>query len=659
MKHQLKNLTNTKVMDYHSTDDTGQENPGYDDETSSQAESLSTKDSARLEENTKDEVSREQWGNPIEFLLSCIAMSVGLGNIWRFPFTAYENGGGAFLIPYIIVLILIGKPLYYMELCMGQFASYGSVKVWAMVPAFRGIGYGQAIATWCVVTYYVSLMALTIFYFIASFFPTLPWASCNGEPKCYDATTNISTIKDISKYQPAAEIYFETKVLKLHPGGLDDGIYAPDWKLTLCLLLSWIILFLILVQGVKSAGKSAYFTALFPYVVLIIMLGRGASLPGAVDGIWFFINPDWKKVLEPTVWFKAVGQSFFSLSVGFGSITMFSSYNSFRHNVYRDVTIISIVDTLTSFLAGLTIFGILGHLAHETGLPVSKVVSGGGSGLAFISYPDVLSRFNVVPQVFAVLFFLMLFTLGVGSASALTGCIITIIHDKFPDIPKYLITIFVCIAGFLLGLFYVTPQGQFILDLVDYFGGNFVIYILAFFEVVAVNYVYGMKNFIRDIEFMLGRKTGIYWRICWSLIIPIFLFYIFVTTVDEAVKKGFKSGGYVFNGGAIAFGVCLAVFALILVPIFIGLTIYRSYKEKRQVWEAMKLSFTATEEWGPKDSETQEEYQEFLRKKKELKTFSTKEYLDVKDEVYRTPFFHFRFAIKEFGSFIKELYWND
>ncbi|KAB7506127.1 Sodium-dependent nutrient amino acid transporter 1 [Armadillidium nasatum] len=591
------------------------------------------------------------------FFCRALQCQSALETFWRFPFTAYENGGGAFLIPYIIVLVLIGKPLYYMELCMGQFASYGSVKVWAMVPAFRdiqilnilmmniysyennnfiwdenlknnksyniviyvfsGIGYGQAIATWCVVTYYVSLMALTIFYFIASFFPKLPWASCN--------------------------------ILKLHPGGLDDGIYAPDWKLTLCLLFSWIILFLILVQGVKSSGKSAYFTALFPYVVLIIMLGRGASLPGAVDGIWFFINPDWKRILEPTVWFKAVGQSFFSLSVGFGSIIMFSSYNNFRHNVYRDVTIISVVDTLTSFLAGLTIFGILGHLAHETGLPVSDVVSGGGSGLAFISYPDVLSRFNVVPQLFAVLFFLMLFTLGVGSASALTGCIITIIQDKFPDIPKYLITIFVCIAGFLLGLFYVTPQGQFILDLVDYFGG----------VIVAVNYVYGMKNFIRDIEFMLGRKTGIYWRICWSLIIPIFLFYIFITTVDEAVKKGFKSGGYVFKGGAIAFGVCLALFALILVPVFIGLTIYRSYKEKRQVWEALKLSFTATEEWGPKDSETQEEYQEFLRMKKEFKTLSTKEYLDVKDEVYRTPFFHFRFAIKEFWSFIKELYWND
>lgn len=171
------------------------------------------------------------------------------------------------------------------------------------------------------------------------------------------------------------------------------------------------------------------------------------------------------------VWFKAVGQSFFSLSVGFGSIIMFASYNKFDHNVYRDAAIVSLVDTLTSFLAGLTIFSILGHLAHDLGVSVEDVLNGGGSGLAFISYPDVLARFDYVPQLFSVLFFLMLFTLGVGSASALTGCIITIISDQFPKVSNFLITSVVCVIGFLLGLFYVTPQGQYILDLVDYFGG--------------------------------------------------------------------------------------------------------------------------------------------------------------------------------------------
>lgn len=246
---------------------------------------------------------------------------------------------------------------------------------------------------------------------------------------------------------------------------------APEWRLSLCLLFSWIILFVVLAKGVQSSGKAAYFTALFPYVVLFIMLIRGATLPGAVNGVMYFIEPRWEKLKDPEVWYAAVDQSFFSLSVGFGSIIMFSSYNDFRHNVYRDAAIISVTDTLTSLLAGFTTFAILGHLADQLGVEVSEVVKGGGTSLAFVSYPDVLARFDWVPQLFAVLFFLMLFTLGVGSASALTGCIITIICDEFPHFKKWLVTLIVCIAGFLLGLFYVTPQGQYVLELINYYGG--------------------------------------------------------------------------------------------------------------------------------------------------------------------------------------------
>ena len=150
---------------------------------------------------------------------------------------------------------------------------------------------------------------------------------------------------------------------------------------------------------------------------------------------------------------------------------MFASYNGFRHNVFRDATIISITDTLTSLLAGFTIFAIMGHLADQLGKEVEDVLKEGGTTLAFVSYPDVLARFQFAPQFFAVMFFLMLFTLGVGSASALTGCVITIICDDFPAFKKPLVTLAVCCVGMLMGLFYVTPQGQYILTLVDHYGG--------------------------------------------------------------------------------------------------------------------------------------------------------------------------------------------
>nr|CAD7568158.1 unnamed protein product [Timema californicum] len=176
---------------------------------------------------------RPQWSNGVEFIMSCIAMSVGLGNVWRFPFTAYENGGGAFLIPYIIVLFIIGKPMYYMEMAMGQFSSYGAVKVWNISPILTGdgvnpytdsrskivnpsssgLGYGQIFSTLCIVTYYVSLMAITAFYFIMSFKSVLPWAVCQPDwgANCFDGSEN-QTFNASSNQMSSSEYYFNARV---------------------------------------------------------------------------------------------------------------------------------------------------------------------------------------------------------------------------------------------------------------------------------------------------------------------------------------------------------------------------------------------------------------------------------------------------------------
>lgn len=159
--------------------------------------------------NAKPE--RQQWGNDKEFLLSCIAMSVGLGNVWRFPFTAYENGGGAFLIPYIIILIVIGKPYYLLEMILGQFSSRSAIKIWAIAPAFRGVGIAQCITMLALASYYCSLMALTLFYLVASFQTELPWGRCREEwgEFCVDSLpgNHSARIENIS-YSSSAELYF-------------------------------------------------------------------------------------------------------------------------------------------------------------------------------------------------------------------------------------------------------------------------------------------------------------------------------------------------------------------------------------------------------------------------------------------------------------------
>ncbi|KAH8236195.1 hypothetical protein KR026_006411, partial [Drosophila bipectinata] len=590
----------------------------------------------------KAQVERSNWGNGLEFLMSCISVSVGLGNVWRFPFTAYENGGGAFLIPYIIVLFLIGKPMYYLEMIMGQFTSQGTVKIWSVCPGFVGVGYGQAFGTICIISYYSSLLALTLYYLFVSFQSELPWSYCREDwLNCVDSrpaeytenlltglASNVSTLasnltssasgtgvslladNQTDKLQSSSEIYFLDVVIK-EKLDISDGIGNPDWKLTLALLTSWVVIFLVIMRGVKSSGKAAYFLALFPYVVLIVLLIRAVTLEGAREGIIFFLEPQWGELLNPTVWKNAVVQCFFSLAVGSGPIIMFASYNRFDHGIYRDAMIVTTLDTLTSLLGGITIFAILGNLAHNLNIENIRDVVRSGTGLAFISYPDAISKFQAVPQLFSVLFFFMLFVLGIGSIVALQSTIVTIICDQFKGLRYWKVALGTSICGFLMGLVYVTPGGQWILTLVDFYGGTYVVFILAIFELAGIVWIYGLQNFCDDIEFMCNRRVSLYWRMCWSFFTPVMMIVIFIysmVTIEpiQYSELYFPEAGNV--AGWLLFGIGAAQF-----PLW-GLW-YVSRHREGSFCSSIMASLKPNEKWGPANAEVKREWQIFKSQK--------------------------------------------
>ncbi|XP_011705286.1 PREDICTED: sodium-dependent nutrient amino acid transporter 1-like isoform X3 [Wasmannia auropunctata] len=571
---------------------------------------------------------RATWNNSMEFLMSCIAVSVGFGNIWRFPFTAYENGGGAFLIPYVILLFLVGKPFYFLEMIIGQFSGCSSVKVWSMSPGFVGVGWAQFCSTIALATYYSSLMALTLYYLIASFSAELPWATCLEEwgDACVDSSTkrnhsadsttegNVNVLNDFlnssGKLQSSAELYFSRVVLH-EKENIDDGIGWPDWKLTMCLLGSWTAVCMVLFQGVKSSGRFSYFLAIFPYIVLIALLVRAVTLDGSINGILYFITPKWSKLLEPTVWYAAVTQCFFSLSVCFGSIITYSSHNSFKHNIYRDVMIITSLDTVTSMLAGCTIFGILGNLAYELGVEdISKVVRG-GAGLAFVSYPDAIAKFNFLPQLFAILFFFMMFVLGVGSAVGMTTGIITVINEQFPKLKTWQIVVPTCLLGFSIGTVYVTPGGQFILTLVDYYGTSFVVFILASFEMTGVIWFYGLENFLEDFEFMLDRKPSVYWRICWFIMTPLILITIFIYTI--ATLSPLTYGGTSLPRYAHAVGWTILCFGVLQIPLWMLIAMLKNWE--LPFMQMLRKAFAPASGWGPREVQQRKDWRIFKEEK--------------------------------------------
>ncbi|GAB1606135.1 sodium- and chloride-dependent glycine transporter 2-like [Argonauta hians] len=580
---------------------------------------------SEVQEVKPKENERGNWGNKAEFMLSCIGLSVGLGNVWRFPYLAYKHGGAAFLIAYLILQLFIGKPMYFMELVMGQYSGKGPTSVWEMNPSAKGIGIAMNFISLFVAIYYNVIMAYTLFYFFASMQKTLPWSTCENfldkNETCISSrmmcTGNISLDKDgcicIDNTEPgyniscinstksltAPALYFQYEVTELSAGLEPENIGIPLWRLTLCLLLSWIIVIACLYKGVKSSGKVVYFTATFPYIILIILLIRGCTLEGAIKGIKKFIIPDWNKFSDLEMWVDAAGQMFFSLSVCFGGIIMFGSFNKFRNNIYIDSLIISVMDLVTSIISGFVIFSVLGGLSHESNVEIDQLAKS-GFNLAFVVYPEALARLPV-PQLWSILFFFMLFTLGLDSEFALLETVLTSLQDEFPKLRKYkaVLCITFGICCFLFALPCACPGGGYVIDLLDGYAASFSVLCVAACELIAVMWVYGARRFMNNIKYMIGYTPhpGFYWIFCWTIVAPIIISMLFFYKIIRFNPPKYANGD-VFPEYAQGIGWFLFTICLIPIPLY---AIYRFALEPGSIKERFHAITSPTKRWGPSE----------------------------------------------------------
>ncbi|XP_011921344.1 PREDICTED: sodium-dependent noradrenaline transporter isoform X2 [Cercocebus atys] len=333
-----------------------------------------------------DAQPRETWGKKIDFLLSVVGFAVDLANVWRFPYLCYKNGGGAFLIPYTLFLIIAGMPLFYMELALGQYNREGAATVWKICPFFKGVGYAVILIALYVGFYYNVIIAWSLYYLFSSFTLNLPWTDCGhtwNSPNCTDPKLlNGSVLGNHTKYSkykftPAAEFY-ERGVLHLHESSGIHDIGLPQWQLLLCLMVVVVVLYFSLWRGVKTSGKVVWITATLPYFVLFVLLVHGVTLPGASNGINAYLHIDFYRLKEATVWIDAATQIFFSLGAGFGVLIAFASYNKFDNNCYRDALLTSSINCITSFVSGFAIFSILGYMAHEHKVNIEDVATEDG-----------------------------------------------------------------------------------------------------------------------------------------------------------------------------------------------------------------------------------------------------------------------------------------
>lgn len=525
---------------------------------------------------------RPKWDNKIQYLLTCIGFAVGLGNVWRFPYLCQIYGGGAFLIPYLIALVFEGLPLLYLELAIGQRMRLGSTGVWNSIsPFLGGVGIGSAIVSFLVSIFYNTLLAWVLWYFFHSFQEPLPWATCplNDDRTGLDEECEKSTSVNYFWYRETLNITTEI--------GSSGDI---QWTMVVCLATAWAIVFICFIKGIQSMGKAVYVTATFPYLVLTIFLIRAITLPGAVDGLEYLFTPDWDVLKKPQVWLDAATQIFFSLSVAFGGLIAFSSYNDEKNNCERDAVLVGVINSATSLYASIPIFSILGFkaksafnkcqdvnilkLTNQFDTPDKNITyetydmwheyfnttypdevsllnlqkcdlqkfldqSASGTGLAFIVFTEAVIEMPG-SQVWAILFFIMLFSLGLSSMFGNVQGVLTPIQD-FKIVPKWIpdevITGVLCMISFLVALLFTLGSGNYWLEVFNAYVGSVPLLIIAFFEIVGVIYVRGMKRFSDDILYMTGRRPNIFWKACWMVISPVMLFSVLIAYVVVQAEK--------------------------------------------------------------------------------------------------------------------------
>jgi len=469
------------------------------------------------------ELTRERWTSRTTFLFAAIGSAIGLGNIWRFPYLAYDNGGGAFLVAWIIGLLALGIPWLLMEFGMGRMFQRGAPGVFASIgKKWEWLGWWAVFVAFLIVTYYTVIIAWSLRYAISSV--TMAWGT--GEEGAAGTAD-----------------FFFGDILQLSGGPGELG--GIVWLTLGMLALVWIVLFFIMYKGANVIGRVAVFVVTIPWIILVALLVRGLTLPGAVDGLNFYLSPDWSALLTGDIWFAALSQIAFTLSVGMAGMYAYGSFIAKKADVNNNAFITGFANNATSFFAGFAVFSTLGFLASALNVPVPEVAAS-GLGLAFITYPAGISMMPAGGAFIGVLFFLCLVFLGLGSAFFLAhGGVSAPLRDKFGGgLTK--VTALVCLAAFLVGIVFTTQGGLYWLDMIDRAVAFYGLLITGALSCIVIGWFWKPKLLRDHVNETSDFKIGVWWEWIIKLVLPVGIIFVliyggFMVDIPEAYE-GYQIG---------------------------------------------------------------------------------------------------------------------
>ena len=479
------------------------------------------------------EEQRESWGTRGGFILAAVGSAVGLGNLWGFPYKLYSYGGGAFLIPYIVALLVIGIPIMILEFSIGHYTQRAAPDAFKRGHRhFEMVGWWGIILAFVIITYYPVILAYCfsfLWYSIVGIFTggELPWAG-----------------KGIEGVENANLFFNETYLGKIDIEDARFYLGSIRWNLVLPLAITWTAMYLCIFKGVRLVGKIVWLTVPLPWLMLAILAVRGLTLEGSMQGLAYYLDPVWSELTKPITWRYAIGQVLFSLSLAYGVIITYASFLHRKSDLNNNAAIISIADFATSFVAGLAVFATLGGMAFVTqqaGSPVAvENVAETGPSLAFVAFPYALAQLPYSAW-FSFVFFFALVTLGVDSAFSMTESILASIVDK-TGWRRCIVLPVMSLIGFLFGVIYITRAGFNWLGSIDGFvNGTWGIAFMGLLECIVLGWLWRIGTLRRHANSRSDWQLGRWYDYLIRMVIPVVLGALFFWQLfdDIAKKSGF------------------------------------------------------------------------------------------------------------------------
>ncbi|BAD39427.1 sodium-dependent transporter [Symbiobacterium thermophilum] len=475
------------------------------------------------------EAQRDQWKSRSGFIFATIGAAVGLGNFWRFPFMAYQNGGGAFLLPYFVALLTAGVPLMILEFGFGHKMRTATITAFKKLNRrFEWIGWWQITVPVVVVTFYSVIISWSLRYLIFSF--TQAWGDDPGT-------------------------FFSSDFLGITSGPLELG--GLRWGIFAAVAVVWFANYYISAQGISGGiEKACKIMTPFLIVAMLIFVIRGITLPGATYGLNYFLNPDFSKIMDPGVWVAAYSQVFFSTTLAVGVMIAYASYVPEDSDLANNAFITVFANSSFDFMAGLAVFSTLGYAAVTAGVPFEEMAVA-GPGVAFVAFPKAISMLpgpTWLQSLFGILFFSALLLAGISSSISQMESFASAVIDRFGVDRKKLLGWF-SLIGFAFSALFATGAGVHILDIVDHFVGSYAIAILGLVEAIVLGYIMGTARIREHVNLTSDIRVGMWWDVLVKYVTPVLLGYNILSNFISEFREpyaGYPTGALVLFGWVVA-----------------------------------------------------------------------------------------------------------